>query len=314
MSVRCSRSVASTEQPAAGAGSVARDEVARHEAPRARGRLMRRTAILVGALLALLLFAGCRDTDRVILDKGDISSQAEPGQVVYRVSWRSDKYGLFGTARTLPPDDPWVRDCYLAATIGETAPHACVTRAVLLIETGSLTNAPWRSFSLILLAIAAVGYVGMRHVARAPPPAAVVAEPVRVGGPGPDLSVFTRADVEKVAFAPVQQAHSMFARSGYGMRMGLRGAAAAAAVAVALGLLVGFETGGEWAMLTSLSLLLFTTVAYVVGIATTNNVRETLQIRAIFTIGSGLGFLGGAFIGSLLLDPLIGWDGVRWFI
>ncbi len=275
---------------------------------------MRRAAILVGALLALLLLAGCADTDRVVLAKGEIVSEAEPGQVVYRVSWRSDKYGLFGTARTVAPDDPWAIECYQAATVGETAPHACVTRAVLLIETGSLTNAPWRSFSLILLAIVVVGYVGVRHVARAPPPAEVVGEPVRVGGSGPDLTVLTRADVEKVAFEPVRQAQSTFARSGYGMRVALRGAAVAAAVVIALGLLVGFETGGEWALLTSLSLLLFTTVAYVIGIATTNNVRETLQIRAVFTIGTALGFLGGAFIGSLLLDPLIEWDGVRWFL
>lgn len=275
---------------------------------------MPRAAVLVGALLALLLLAGCRDTDRVIQEKGEIASEAEPGQVVYRVSWRSDKYGIFGASRTLPPDDPWVRECYQAATVGETAPHACVTRAVLLAETGSLTNAPWRSFSLILLAIVVVGYIGARHVAHAPAAASAVGVPVRVGGPGPDLTVLTRADVEKVAFEPVRRAQSMFARSGYGMRIARRGAAVAAAVVVALGLLVGFETGGEWALLTSLSLLLFTTVAYVVGVATTTNVRETLQIRAVFTIGTALGFLGGAFIGSLLLDPLIAWDGVRWFL
>lgn len=265
-------------------------------------------------MLALLLLAGCQDTDRVVREKGEIASRSEPGQVVYRVSWRSDKYGIGGTARTVAPDDPWVRGCFQAATVGETAPHACVTRAVLLAETGSLTNAPWRSFGLMLFAIAAVGYVGMRYVARAPALAPAVGEPVRIGGPGADLTVLTRADVDKVAYQPARQAHASFARSGYGMRIALRGAFVAAAVVIALGLLVGFETGGEWALLTSLSLLLFTTVGYIVGIARSNNVRETLQIRVVFTIGTALGFLGGAFIGSLLLDPLIAWDGVRWFL
>ncbi|MPZ99888.1 MAG: hypothetical protein GEU80_11255 [Dehalococcoidia bacterium] len=251
---------------------------------------------------------------------GQVPLPSAPGKFQFSVAWSSDEHGMGGTGRAATPDDPWVRECWEAARIDAPVPRACLSREVLFAETGSMAASPWASFGLILAVLAAVGVIAMRFVGRVPRIARAV--PVTLAGAGasagtgagsaPLTAAVRRATDDKARFGAANAALMRFTEPGYGRRLFWRGALAGLAWVLALGFTVGFVTAGEWGMLASLLLLLAVIVAYLAATLLTDNLTNVVHIRALFALGVATGFILGAVAGSVVLDPLIEWDGVQW--
>jgi len=243
------------------------------------------------------------------------------GEYSYSVSWYSKQHGFGGVGAKIRPDDPFVAECWERAVPGEPAPEACLTREALFQETGSFASRPWVSFGLVLAAIAAVAWVALRQVDRGVAVVAgarVVASAAGTSGNGRGgpaerhLPLFERAEREKRAYLPAQLARIDRAVRGYGRALFLRSLVAGAAFVVALGWVVGFVAAGEWALVASLSLGFAVVLYYLAATFLTDNLRDVTHHRSLIGLGAASGFLVGALAGSLLFDPWVGWDGVRW--
>lgn len=262
---------------------------------------MRTPTLIVAALALLLLGSACVEANRVVTNtQGPIS----PGEdKLHKVSWQSDLY----EPQRSSGRRSYITDCYDQAIEGQPLPAACVTRSVLLEETGAFRRSSVIAPALMLVVLGGLIWYSRRHIAYLPPRELAVqpqTAPASSGlaGTRDSASRLLRAgEAAREAHTEAWSERSDLRRPG---AIGLVFGVVMITIATAV---LGFGTGVEWAFVTSSILGFFVGSIYLATFLAM--MPASIQLDPLY---QRLGFFTGIAIGMFGLGVLVMWQHL-WF-
>lgn len=262
---------------------------------------MRIPTLIVAALALLLLGSACVEANRTVTNT---QAPVSPGEdKLHKVSWQSD---LYEPMRSSGRRD-YITNCYDQAIEGQPLPDACVTRSVLLEETGAFRRSRTIAPALMLVIGGGLLWYSRRQIAYLPPREL---EELPRGAPASSGLAGTRSTASRllVAGEAAREAHteawserSDLRRPGsIGLGFGLTLTVIAAAV-------FGFGTGIEWSFVTSAVIGFFVGSIYLATFLAMMPAR--VQLDPLY---QRLGFFAGVASGMFGLGILLMWQHL-WF-
>ncbi len=270
---------------------------------------MRTPTLILASLAVLLIATGCVEANRVVTNtQGPVS----PGEnKLHKVSWQSDLY----EPQRSGGRHAYITDCFNQAIEGQPLPDACITRSVLLEETGSFRRSSNIASLLMFAVLGGLLWYSRRHIAYLPPqeqtvaPASVSASSGLAGTRSAASRLLVTGESARDSHAEAWTGRSDLKRPGtIGLIFGL-------AITVIVVAVFGFGTGIEWAFVTAAVIGFFVGSVYLATFLAMIPVR--VQLDPLY---QRLGFFGGIAIGMFGLGVLamwqhlwfFQWNGVTW--
>lgn len=248
-----------------------------------------------GALLLLVLLAGCADVDRTV------TAREAGGTEGLTVSWESN---LYPAQRVEVSEDCWDR-----AVVSKELPRECLTVGALVGETDSYQRNRLVTIAGSALVIAALLWFAMRRIGWRPVVASR-AEATPRHSTGADAVRLMRGANEERQAQRAGDAHARDLRHP---------ALIAALVGVALIIppipLFGYGTSLTWAIFTGALLLAGGAVAALVVLIPLPSQPENpepLISRLLFIGGVSIALIGVSIFGLFFRAPLLELNGIAW--
>jgi len=270
---------------------------------------MRIPTLIAAALALLLLGSACVETNRTVTNT---QAPVSPGEnKLHKVSWQSDLY----EPQRSSGRHSYITDCFDQAIVGQPLPDACVTRSVLLEETGAFRRSRTIAPALMLLVIGGLLWYSRRQIAYLPPQEleeAPQVAPASSGLAGTRSSAQRLLEVGEAA----RDAHTeAWAERSDLRRPGAIGLLFGVVITVVAAAVLGFGTGIEWAFVTAAVVAFFAGSIYLATFLAM--VPARVQLDPLY---QRLGFFAGIASGMLGLGILLmwqhrlfyEWNGVTW--
>jgi hypothetical protein len=262
---------------------------------------MRIPTLIVAALALLLLGSACVGANRVVTNtQGPVS----PGEdKLHKVSWQSDLY----EPQRSSGRRSYITDCYDQAIEGQPLPDACITRSVLLEETGAFRRSPVIAPALLLVVLGGLLWYSRRQIAYLPPQELEVLPQTAPASSGLEGTRSTASRL-LVAGEAAREAHTeAWAERSDLRRPGAIGLIFGLALTIVPAAIFGFGTGIEWAFVTSAVVGFFVGSIYLATFLAM--VPARVQLDPLY---QRLGFFAGIAISMLGLSILLMWQHL-WF-